>query len=80
MANQITLIDLDADEFEYKKSESYQDKTAKLEAKVAMEQEIDGVKEAIADHKNSSNKEGYSLFRTKGHSKLPTMCMKKKHD
>lgn len=35
MANQITVIDLDADEFEYKKYKSYKDKIARLEAKVA---------------------------------------------
>ncbi|KAG5632026.1 hypothetical protein H5410_003743 [Solanum commersonii] len=79
MADQI-VIDLVEDEFNYEQVESYQDKIAKLKEKVAkMEQEIDGIKEMIADLKNSSNEdsldydlkdssnkelEGYSPIRT----------------
>ncbi|OIT00212.1 hypothetical protein A4A49_59826, partial [Nicotiana attenuata] len=65
MADQIVVIDLVEDEAAGEKTESYQDKIATLKEKVAqMEQEIDGIKEVIADLKNSSNKEVYSPFRT----------------
>ncbi|KAK4708428.1 hypothetical protein R3W88_029353 [Solanum pinnatisectum] len=54
MADRI-VIDLVEDELNCEEVESYQDKIAKLEGKVAkMEQEIDGIKEMIADLKNSS--------------------------
>ncbi|KAK4732205.1 hypothetical protein R3W88_025193 [Solanum pinnatisectum] len=59
MANRI-VIDLVEDELNCEEAESYQDKIDKLEGKVVkMEQEIDGIKEMIADLKNSSNE--YSL-------------------
>ncbi|OIT18891.1 hypothetical protein A4A49_56010, partial [Nicotiana attenuata] len=65
MADQIVVIHLVEDEAAGEKAESYQDKIVKLEVKVAqMEQEIDGIKEMIADLKNSSNKKGYSPIRT----------------
>ncbi|OIT30105.1 hypothetical protein A4A49_53518, partial [Nicotiana attenuata] len=65
IADQIVVIDLVGDEESGEKTESYQDKIAKLEEKVAqMEQEIDGVKEVIADLKNLSDEKGYSPFRT----------------
>lgn len=49
------MIDLVEDEFNCEEAESYQDKIAKLEGKLAkMEQVIDGIKEMIADLKNSS--------------------------
>ncbi|KAH0776313.1 hypothetical protein KY290_007724 [Solanum tuberosum] len=48
------VIDLVEDELNYEEAESYQDKIAKLEGKVAKkEQKIDGIKEMIADLKNS---------------------------
>ncbi|OIT02281.1 hypothetical protein A4A49_52347 [Nicotiana attenuata] len=58
MVDQIVVIDLveDEDEAAGEKTKSYQDKIFKLETKVApMEQEIDGIKKMISDHKNSSN-------------------------
>ncbi|KAK6775698.1 hypothetical protein RDI58_026699 [Solanum bulbocastanum] len=55
MAGRI-VIDLVEDELNCEEAESYQDKIAKLEGKVAkMEQEIDVIKEMIADLKNSSH-------------------------
>ncbi|KAK4731653.1 hypothetical protein R3W88_024641 [Solanum pinnatisectum] len=57
------VIYLVEDEFNYEEAESYQDKISKLEEKVAKkEQEIDGIKEMIADLKNSSNEDllGYN--------------------
>ncbi|KAH0691122.1 hypothetical protein KY290_018088 [Solanum tuberosum] len=83
MADRI-VIDLVEDEFNCEEAESYQDKIAKLEGKVAkMEQEIDGIKEMIADLKNSSYEnsldydlrdssdedlKGYSLIRATAYS------------
>ncbi|OIT33251.1 hypothetical protein A4A49_66133, partial [Nicotiana attenuata] len=65
MADQIVVIELVEDEAAGEKAESYQDKIVKLEARVAqMEQEIDGIKEMIADLKNSSNEKCYFPIRT----------------
>ncbi|OIS97931.1 hypothetical protein A4A49_21576 [Nicotiana attenuata] len=64
MADQIVVIDLVEDEAAGEKTESYQDKIVKLEAKVEqMEQEIDGIKKMIADLKDSFNEKGYSPIR-----------------
>ncbi|KAK4733573.1 hypothetical protein R3W88_007834 [Solanum pinnatisectum] len=59
------VIDLVEDEFNNEEAESYQDKLAKLEGKVAkMEPEIDGIKEMIVHLKKSSNEDSldYSLM------------------
>ncbi|KAG5574115.1 hypothetical protein H5410_063881 [Solanum commersonii] len=57
MADRI-VIDLVEDEFNCQEAESYQDKIAKLEGKVAkMEQEIYGIKEMIADLTDFSNED-----------------------
>ncbi|MCD7471708.1 hypothetical protein HAX54_012330 [Datura stramonium] len=67
MADQITVIDLVENEFDYKEKKSYQKKIAKLEAKVAqMEQEIGGIKKMITELKKSSIEE------SAGHSPICT--------
>ncbi|OIT26654.1 hypothetical protein A4A49_53818 [Nicotiana attenuata] len=54
MDDQIVMIDLVEDEAAGEKTESYQDKIVKLKARW----------HKWTDLKNSSNEEGYSLFRT----------------